>query len=350
VIRLPKSRLEQVLIAAVLTLVLMGTATLVPAVGAKLLAPPTPTPASTPSPTVPPASVLLPDELDRDLEGVMTLVNTHGFGGAFLLDARGNFLTAASLVTEGESLRLVDNSGGMHSVSLVGVDAALGIAQIRVNADGRPMSLGNPAALRRDDPVVVLANPRIANLPASTPAFVTEISELQLKLRANDLPGNLGGPVVGPGGKVVGILTGSGTALPIDVAAADISRWRSQAATPVDLAPYPAYLLIRSNEPAPSASAGLAVQSASPVRISTTQDAVITIQGAGFIAGPLLRVRFIPLASPSGGFTGLGTTLVNGSTLTVKVPAGQVVQDYVIQLTNGDGSVSNSRVGVTVTP
>jgi hypothetical protein len=349
VIRLPTSRLEQLLIAAVLTLGLMGTAILVPTAGALLLGRPAPT-AATPSPTVPPASVLLPEELDRDLQGVMTLVNTHAFGSAFLLDTRGNFLTAASLVTGGESLRLVDNSGGMHTVGLVGVDAALGIAQIRVSTEGRPMSLGDPATLQPGDPVVVLANPRIANLPSSTPAFVTGISGHQLSLRANDLPGNLGGPVVGPAGFVVGVLTGSGTALPIDLAAADLSRWRNQAPTSVDLAPYPSYLLIRGNEPAPSATAGLTVQSTSPTRISTTRDAVITIQGSGFTAGPWLRVRFIPLASQNGGFNGLGATLVSASTLTVKVPAGQVVQDYVIQLTNGDGTVSNSQVGLTVTP
>jgi Trypsin-like peptidase domain/IPT/TIG domain len=349
VIRPPTGRLEPVLIAVVLTLVLMGLAILLPIAGQRFLAP-TPTPPATPSPTVPPASVLLPEELDRDLEGVMTLVNSHTFGSAFLLDSQGNFLTTASLVTGGESLRLVDNSGGMHTVSLVGVDADLGIAQVRVNADGRAMPVGNPATLQRDDPVVVLANPRIANLPASTPAFVTGISEMQLSLRVNDLPGNLGGPVVGTGGKVVGILTGSGKALPIDVAAADLSRWRSQPATPVSLAPYPAYLLIRSNEPAASATAGLAVQSVNPSRISSARDAVITVQGTGFVAGPMLRVRFVPLASPTGGFTGLAATLVGPSTLTVKVPAGQVVQDYVVQLTNGDGAVINSRVGVTVTP
>ena len=43
-------------------------------------------------------------------------------------------------------------------------------------------------------------------------------------------------------------------------------------------------------------------------------------------------------------------TLVNATTLTVKVPAGRVIQDYVIQLTNGDGIVASSRTAFTVTP
>jgi len=43
-------------------------------------------------------------------------------------------------------------------------------------------------------------------------------------------------------------------------------------------------------------------------------------------------------------------TLVSSSTLTVKVPAGQVVQDYVIQLVNGDGTIVSSGTALTVTP
>ena len=86
------------------------------------------------------------------------------------------------------------------------------------------------------------------------------------------------------------------------------------------------------------------------LRGSAAQDTIVTIQGNGFVAGATLHVRFVPLASPNGAFDGLAATLVNASTLTVKVPAGRVVQDYVIQLTNGDGSSASSRTAFTVTP
>src|SRR5438093_6372285 len=217
--RLPKSRLEQLLAALVISLVLVGVAVLIPTAAQRLIAfRPSATPRPTPTPTAPPASVLLPDELDRALEGVVTIVNSHTFGTAFLIDSQGDFLTAASLVGGGEALRLVDNTGNMHTVRLVGIDAALGIAQVRVAADGRPMVFDNPAGLLRNDPVVLLANPRIENLPPSTPAVVSGATDTQLRLLAEDLPGNLGGPVVGPGGKVLGILTASRAALPINLA------------------------------------------------------------------------------------------------------------------------------------
>src|SRR5438132_325873 len=87
-----------------------------------------------------------------------------------------------------------------------------------------------------------------------------------------------------------------------------------------------------------------------PSRAPASQDTVITIQGSGFSAGAALRVHFVPLASPNGAFDGLAATQINASTLTVKVPAGRVVQDYVIQLTNGDGVVTSSRTAFTITP
>jgi DNA-binding GntR family transcriptional regulator len=40
----------------------------------------------------------------------------------------------------------------------------------------------------------------------------------------------------------------------------------------------------------------------------------------------------------------------NASTLTVKVPAHELVQDYVIELINGDGTAVNSRLAFTVVP
>ncbi len=349
--RIPRRRSEQLLTALVITLVLAGLAVLIPAVAQRLAAArPVPTPVPTPTPTAPPAAVLLQDELERDLAGVMTIVNDHTFGTAFLIDPQGDFLTAASLVSGSESLRLIDNTGGSHPVRVIGIDAALGLAQIRATNDGRPMPFGDPATLQLDDPIVLLASPKVANLRPSTPAVLTARSAMQLTLRVDDLPGSLGGPVVGPGGKVLGVLTLAGKALPINLSLDDVAQWRNQAGTPMPLAPLPGTLVLRGSDTTSSPASGPTVQAVSPARASAAQDTIVTIQGTGFTAGPWLRVRFVPPASPSGAFDGLGATLVGPSTLTVKVPAGRVVQDYVIQLTNGDGAVTSSSTAFTVTP
>ena len=342
-------RKDQLLTAFVIALVVAGLVVLIPT-AAQRLAQPRPTPAPTPTPTAPPASVLLPDELERDLAGVMTIVNDRTFGTAVLIDTKGDFLTAASLVEGSSSLRLIDNTGGTHSVSVIGTDATLGLALVRATNDGTPLPFGDPSTLQLNDPVVLLASPKVANLRTSTPVVLTQRSEALLTLRLDDLPGNLGGPVVGPSGKVMGILTASGKALPINLASSDIAGWRTQAGTVMPLAPLPGTLLLRGSDTTSSPGSGLTIQSVSPARASAAHDTVVTIQGSGFSAGAALRVRFIPLASPNGVFDGLAPTLVNTSTVTVKVAAGRVVQDYVIQLTNGDGTVTSSRTAFTVTP
>jgi hypothetical protein len=351
VTRIPKSRLDQALAALVITLVLVGIAVLLPKAGQWLsAAQPAPTPMATPTPTAPPSAVLLTEELDRDLQGVMTIVNDHSFATAFLIDPQGDFLTAASVVNGSASLRLVDNTGGSHAVRLIGIDADLGIALVRASNDGTPLAFGDPVALQVDDPVVLLASPKVVNLRTSTPAVLLKRTDTQLTLRVDDLPASLGGPVVGPGGKVVGILIGSGRALPITMALTDIQQWRGQIGTSVPLAPLPDNLVLRGTDTTSGPVGGPSIQTVSPTRASAAQDALVTIQGGGFSDGKLLRVQFVPLASPSGGFDGLAPTFVNPSTLTVKVPAGRVVQDYIVQVTNGDGTVTSSRIAFTVTP
>lgn len=336
--------------ALVITLVVAGLAVLIPTAVLRLAAQQGSTSVATPTPTAPPAAVLLQAELDRDLAGVMTIVNDHTFGTAFLIDAQGNFLTATSVISGSASLRLIDNTGGSHAVQVIGIDASLGLAEVRASTDGTPLAVGDPGTLQVDDPVVLLASPKVANLRTSTPAVLTQRSETQLTLRVDDLPGDLGGPVVGPGGKVLGILTAIGQALPIGLSQGDLAQWRGQAGTAMPLAPIPATLVLRGSDTTTTPTGGPTIQSVSPARASASNDTIVTIQGTGFVTGAALRVHFVPLASPSGAFDGLAATLVNASTLTVKVPAGRVVQDYVIQLTNGDGGSTSSRTAFTVTP
>ena len=355
-----RGRTDQILAALVITLVLMGLAALIPAAAGRLLAQPLPTPTPSPSRTAPPVGVLLPDERDRALQGVVIIANDHTYGMASLIDSQGDLLTASSLIANSQSLRLIDNTGGMHEVRVLGVDGVAGVALIRATVvDGVPLLFGDASALTPSEPVEVLASPKVLYLQSAIPANIGSISNGQLHLRVDDLPGNLGGPIVGPGGKVVGVLTGPGAGISIDKTQADIAFWIKQPGGLVPLAPLPPNLVLRGSDttssppPSPSASTPsvrLTITSASPSRASTAQDTAVTIQGSGFVAGSLLRVRFIPVSSEVGAFDALGAALVNASTLTAKVPAGQMVQDYNIELTNGDGTTISSQVGFTVTP
>jgi S1-C subfamily serine protease len=349
--RIPKGQLEQVGLALVIGLILVSLAVLAPG-AAQWLGHPSATPMPTPTASVtpPPAAVLLPAEREQALEGVVTIVNDRTFGTAFVIDTRGNLLTAASLIQDSRRLRLVDNSGGSHPVRLIGIDQVSGVAQIRAENGGLPMPFGDPDSLESEDPVVLLASPKVANLLPATPAIISHVSPARLGLRVDGRPGNAGGPVVGPGGRVVGIFQGGGSALPISAAQADLAQWSGRPGTLLPLADLPASLVLRGSDTTSPPTGGPTLQAISPARASAAQVTVITIQGSGFVAGPALRVRFVPVASPNGAFDGLGPTLVSGAALTVKVPAGRVVQDYVVQLINGDGTLAGSRTAFTVTP
>ncbi|HET9847612.1 MAG TPA: trypsin-like peptidase domain-containing protein [Candidatus Dormibacteraeota bacterium] len=343
--------------ALVITLVLMSLAALIPVAASRLSTQPVATPRPTPSRTPPPVAVLLPDERDRALQGVVIIANDHTFGSAFLIDTQGDLLTAASLIANSQSLRLIDNTGGMHQVRVLGIDADLGVALLRATVtDGVPLSFGDASTLVTDAPVEQLASPKLLYVQPATPGVITSISDSRIKLRIDDLPGNLGGPIVGSGGKVLAMLTAPGAGVVIDRIQSVAAPWAKQSGTLLPLAPLPANLVLRGSDttasppPSPTASstARVTVQSVSPSRASAAQDIAVTIQGSGFVAGSSLRVHFVPVSGTTGAFDGFGAAVLSSSTLTLKVPSGRMVQDYVIQLSNGDGALINSQVGFTV--
>ncbi len=348
--RLLRGREEPLLAALVITLILLGLVALVPAVARRLAAAPTATPAPTPTLSPPPPAILLPDERDRALEGVMTLANEHSFGSAFLIDGNGDFVTASSLVDGAAGLRLIDNTGGTHQVRLLGIDRALGIAMVRASTDGSPLTAGDSSAISASAAIVLLASPKVQNLSSSSPGTVTAVAAAQWSLAVDDLPGNLGGPVVGPGARVLAVLTAPGAGVPWNAIEPDVKQWAAEKGTLLPLAPFPASLILRGSDSTSTPTSAASLQAVSPARVSASQTVIVTLQGTGFVGGSALAVRFMPLSGSSGAFNGLVPTLVNTSTVTVKVPAGQLVQDYVIELINGDGTMIASRVAFTVTP
>jgi hypothetical protein len=280
----------------------------------------------------------------------MILVNERNFGAAFQVDGKGLFLTASRLVDGAQRLRLVDNTGGSHEVRIIGVDATAGLAEIQADAGGTPLTMGDSAAVKVGDALEILASAKVLNLRAATPAVVTRADSLAIGLDADDLPGEVGGPLVGPGGKVLGIFTGHGAALPIGATAADLALWQNRPGTLAPLASLPPDLVLRGSDDTSAPAAGFSLASITPVRASSGLTTQITLKGNGFLSGSSLSVRFVPVASPSGTFMGVDPIVSSASVITVKVPAGSQVQDYVIELTNGDGTSASSRTAFTVTP
>jgi hypothetical protein len=220
----------------------------------------------------------------------------------------------------------------------------------------QPLAFGDSSTIKLNDPLVMLASPKNATLPSSTPVTVTGIDGEHLSLAADTRPSNAGAPLVGAGGKVLGIALGGGenevlkgTGLTVQAALNDLAHWQGLAGTAVALAPLPDQLILHGSDEIAALLPTVGVLSVQPASGSGKSPVLVTIQGQGFVRGPALRVRFTPVASPTGGFDGVGPIVVDGATITVKVPEGQVVQDYVVEVINGDGSIAASRIAYTVT-
>jgi S1-C subfamily serine protease len=380
--KLGRPRLEQLGLALSAGLALALTGINAPRLTA-LLASATPTPAPILEQTPPPAAVLLQEELDQDLEGVWILVSRSSTGAdhvgtAFAVDASGDLLTSADLVRGATALRLIDPTGGNHQAGLVAVDEVHDVALLRISGATAALPLGDPTGLRPHDPLALLGPAKAAALEPSTPVTVSALGLDQagaqgvvgglLALAGDFRPQASGAPVAGPGGKVMAVAvltpeseTPSGFALPISLVAAELAAWRERAATPaLPLAAAPPWLVLRGlDETAsgpsslgatPAASGPPSLLSVAPTRALSSQSTVLTLHGSGFTAGPSLRVHFLASGSLSGSFDGVKASVGDPKTITVIVPAGMRVQDYAIEVVNGDGSVAGSRLAFTVVP
>lgn len=369
--RMGRLETERLGLAVVVVLALASGGLLLPnLVRALRPAPPLPI---VPAVNPPPAAVLLTDERDRALQSVFILVTDTSAASrvstAFIVDDRGDLLTTADAVQGAAALRLIDNTGGSHRVSLVGSDPALDLAVVRV-------PLGLPALIpSRQGPVPavgtpaeILAPPKNGALPESTPATVAGAGwavingqgQQALELRADIHPAHSGAPVLGSGATLLGVIVLAGdseslrgVALPIGSALPDLAAWKSRSGEVLPLATLPNDLVLRGDTgpvATPPATPSLKISAIAPTRAARGTSAVITVHGSGFVAGRNLAVHFVPVASQAGAFDGVKPAVVAPDTVTVTVPQGEAVQDYAIQLVNGDGSLAGPGPTFTVLP
>jgi hypothetical protein len=374
----PRGRLERATLGVVVLLLVGSLGMLAP--GIRGLVSPAPSPPPTPSPSSPaPQGVLFADELDRALQSVVTLVvlNDSGltFGTAVAVDNNGRLLTSAQLLQSARAARVVDNTGGMHAVTVIGIDPAHGIALVRsAVVSAVPLPFGSTSTLQVHDPVSVLASPKNDSLPSSLPGAVTMVATSTtiggaqvaplFALHADLQTGNAGSPVVGYGGVLLGIIvpgprlpTITPMAAPVESAQTDLQAWHGVAGTALPLADLPPDLLLRGsgeatpNPSAPSSSASSAsLAGIQPAQAKAGQDTTIVIQGSGFVGGAAASVHFTPLSGSTGAFDGRNVSVNSATTIAVLVPAGQRVQDYSVSVTNGDGALVSGTVAFTIIP
>lgn len=176
-------------------------------------------------------------------------------GSGVVLDARGDILTAAHVVSAARTATIVFFGGMRRTARLLGEDPSTDVAVLRVEPAGlalHPLTLGSSRSLAVGDPLALIGSALGFKASLSTgvvsgldrtivaPSGFMVAHAIQTDAAMN--PGNSGGPLLDVRGQVIGIAdqiatasnelsdsgsatsTGVGFAVPIDLIRSELSR------------------------------------------------------------------------------------------------------------------------------
>lgn len=173
------------------------------------------------APAAPASAAALVPDLARRVRGSVVVV-THegrdggrqGLGTGFVIDAAGLVATNLHVAGEGRPLEVTLADGTRHRVvEVTASDRTLDLAILRIEPPETPLvplPLGQSADLPDGLPIVTVGNPlgftfSVVNGVVSGTREVEGREMIQLAMPIE--PGNSGGPVVDPEGRVIGVVT-----------------------------------------------------------------------------------------------------------------------------------------------
>ena len=189
-----------------------------------------------------------------------TLQRETVMGSGFVLDSRGDLVTAAHVVGGASSIQVTFQNGSVRTATVIDTDYADDVAFLHVDPHGlalHPLLLGSSRGLAAGDALAMIGDPLGFNRSLSTgvvsgvdrtvesPNGYEIAHAIQTDAAMN--PGDSGGPLFDSTGRVVGIAdqiatgvnrfgdassdtnTGVGFAVPVEVIKAELVRLTSQA-------------------------------------------------------------------------------------------------------------------------
>ena len=144
-------------------------------------------------------------------------------GSGFVIDKSGHIVTNFHVIDGAEKISVSFSDRDSVDAQIVGSDPSTDLAVLRVDVDSRalmPLRLGNSDSVRVGDSVVAVGNP--SGLERSATAGI--VSAVHRPMRATDdfmiddaiqtdaaiWSGTSGGPLIGAGGRVLGVSTAMG--------------------------------------------------------------------------------------------------------------------------------------------
>jgi S1-C subfamily serine protease len=182
--------------------------------------------------------------------GLPRTEETTDTGTGFVVDGKGDILTADHVVAGARSVTVTLQSGHTRRAKILGGDPATDVAVLHIDPSGltlHPLPLGSLSGHRIGDPVAVIGDPFDVQRSLSTgvisgldrtiqaPNGFSIAHAIQTDAAMN--PGNSGGPILDAGGHVIGIAdqiatgngggdssTGVGFAVPVDIVKSELAE------------------------------------------------------------------------------------------------------------------------------
>lgn len=173
-----------------------------------------------------------------------------GIGSGFIFSSDGQILTNAHVVEKAKRIFVTLSDGRKFPAGLVGSDAEVDVAVLRIGVDHLPVAELGRQPLRVGQLVIAVGNPYGLNWTVTAgvvsalgrsldvPGSKKMINLIQTDTSIN--PGNSGGPLVDSAGRVVGITTamlpmaqGLGFSIPLDTIKAVLARFAQKRQAPL---------------------------------------------------------------------------------------------------------------------
>ena len=141
------------------------------------------------------------------------VIPQKGAGSGFIIDAKGHILTNQHVVRGAEEIKVTLKDGRKFTGKVVGQDASLDLAVIKVNAKDLPtVKLGDSSSIRPGEWVIAIGNPYgfsntvTAGIISATGRSLDDLGKKNLiQTDAPINPGNSGDPLLDLNGRVIGI-------------------------------------------------------------------------------------------------------------------------------------------------
>ncbi len=135
-------------------------------------------------------------------------------GSGVIIRKGGYILTTKDVAGDGQEVEVTLENGRRYQAKLVGSDAELNLAVLKIDADGLiPAKLGDSTKMKPGSWVIVLGNSFGLAPAVSFGLFNGKRKDGLLQLSAFVFPGNTGGAVLNSDGELIGIVTGTASGL-----------------------------------------------------------------------------------------------------------------------------------------